>query len=298
MDPKVLQEKTHAKLLLFKQAYDNLEAERTAKLEQLDLVEKKKKDRENEIEQERMRRLKLIEESQAADEKRQAEAAKLRQQEIFELEKKDLDRRETQKLREKLESQFRSKNIKIDNIDFASMNKEQLQALENQQLEKEKKELSEKTRQIFKRLDHVERAYRKEERKLLIQDSEKQRLADKENYAIRRKALIEASKLKHKENMAIKARVARMLPYHREYQQKLDQEKEELRQQLQAEADEKLEAAKKARIQEYLQKKEEEKKRAKELEEKALRDAELARKAAEERQKRMLEREQGQQYSD
>jgi len=78
------------------------------------------------------------------------------------------------------------------------------------QLEKEKKELNERLRIIAKRVDHVERAYRKEERPLLSQDYEEQQKSDREAFEVYQKAHREASLREHQENMVAKSRLARM----------------------------------------------------------------------------------------
>lgn len=79
------------------------------------------------------------------------------------------------------------------------------------QLEKEKKELSERLRIVAKRVDHIERAYRKEERPLLDKDYEEQQKNDRETFELVQKTRKEGSKLAHQEDMATKARLSRML---------------------------------------------------------------------------------------
>jgi translation initiation factor 3 subunit A len=79
------------------------------------------------------------------------------------------------------------------------------------QLEKEKKELHEKLRIIAKRVDHVERAYRKEERPLLDRDYGQQQKNDHETFEALQRARKEAARVTHQEDMATKARLSRML---------------------------------------------------------------------------------------
>ena len=78
------------------------------------------------------------------------------------------------------------------------------------QLEKEKKELNEKLRIIAKRVDHVERAYRKEERPLVARDYELQQKNDRETFEAVQRARKEAARVAHQEDMATKARLSRM----------------------------------------------------------------------------------------
>ena len=63
--------------------------------------------------------------------------------------------------------------------------------LQVEQLEKEKKELNEKMRVLSKRLDHVERAYRKEERPLLAKDYELQQANDRVVFEAAQKARLD-----------------------------------------------------------------------------------------------------------
>jgi translation initiation factor 3 subunit A len=79
------------------------------------------------------------------------------------------------------------------------------------QLEKEKKELSEKLRVIAKRVDHLERAYRKEERHLLDRDYELQQRNDRETFEGLQRARTEAARIAHQDDMMTKARLSRMM---------------------------------------------------------------------------------------
>jgi translation initiation factor 3 subunit A len=78
--------------------------------------------------------------------------------------------------------------------------------------EKEKKELSERLRIVAKRVDRIERAYRKDARLLLAQDYEQQRTTDRETFAAIQTQCKEGARLAHKEDLETKKRLARMLP--------------------------------------------------------------------------------------
>ncbi|PPQ71387.1 hypothetical protein CVT24_012218 [Panaeolus cyanescens] len=80
-----------------------------------------------------------------------------------------------------------------------------------QQLEKEKKELNERLRVVSKRIDHIERAYRKEERPLLAKDYEVQQKTDRETFQAIQRQRKEAAKIAHQEDLATKARLARVM---------------------------------------------------------------------------------------
>jgi translation initiation factor 3 subunit A len=99
---------------------------------------------------------------------------------------------------------------KLDNIDT-----EGLIGIQVAQLEKEKKETNERLRVISKRIDHLERAYRKEERPLLSQDYETQQKLDKETFDAIQRARRDTTRQVHQEDLATKARLSKMLQdYH------------------------------------------------------------------------------------
>ncbi|KAJ7689536.1 hypothetical protein B0H16DRAFT_1858682, partial [Mycena metata] len=77
------------------------------------------------------------------------------------------------------------------------------------QLEKVKKELNERLRIIAKRVDHIERAYRKEERPLLVHDYDQQQAVDRETFTGVRTARKEAARKAHE--VETKQRLARMM---------------------------------------------------------------------------------------
>lgn len=92
-------------------------------------------------------------------------------------------------------------NLSTDNI----------MRLQVEQLEKEKKDLTERMRVALKRLDHTERAYRKEERPLLSQDYEQQQANDKSAHEAAQKARIENYRLSHDQDIETKRRLLRMM---------------------------------------------------------------------------------------
>ena len=116
---------------------------------------------------------------------------------------------EARKLAEQLSSQggFKVDMTKIDELDS-----DKLLNLHIEQLAKEKKDLGEKLRLVGKRVDHLERAYRKEERELLADDYEKQKTQDKESHEALIKSSREDAITHHKYEQDLKARLARMMP--------------------------------------------------------------------------------------
>lgn len=91
------------------------------------------------------------------------------------------------------------------------MSTDNLMRLQVEQLAKEKKELAERMRIASKRLDHIERAYRKEERPLLAKDYDIQQESDKATFDATQKARLEAHRLAYQRDMETKKRLARAM---------------------------------------------------------------------------------------
>jgi translation initiation factor 3 subunit A len=92
-----------------------------------------------------------------------------------------------------------------------NMDTETLLAMQSQQIEKEQKTIAERTRIIAKRVDHLERAFRKEEIPLIEADYEKQKSADREAHKRQIEVERQAALEKHQENLALKKRLGRMM---------------------------------------------------------------------------------------
>jgi translation initiation factor 3 subunit A len=92
-----------------------------------------------------------------------------------------------------------------------NLNTDDLMKLQVEQLEKEKKDLNQRLRIVAKRVDHIERAYRKEERPLLGQDYEEQQANDRLTFEAVQKARIEGSKISHQRDIETKKRLSRMM---------------------------------------------------------------------------------------
>ncbi|KAJ7704744.1 hypothetical protein B0H16DRAFT_1828104 [Mycena metata] len=72
-------------------------------------------------------------------------------------------------------------------------------------------ELNERLRIVSKRVDHIERAYRKEERHLLAHDYDQQQAVDRETFTGVQSARKEAARKAHEEDLEMKQRLARMM---------------------------------------------------------------------------------------
>lgn len=147
-------------------------------------------------------------------------------------------------------------------------------------LQSEQRELSDRLKQIAKRLDHTERAYRKEEIPLLEKDYERQQKADKAFFDAARKAELAAAKAQHEENMRIKSRLLRMKDDYNTFKAKLEEKQRSKLEAARRAAEEAIEKEKQERIAQWRAKREEiiKKREAEEAERKRKEEEEAARK--------------------
>lgn len=71
--------------------------------------------------------------------------------------------------------------------------------------------MADRLRLTGKRIDHLERAYRREEIKILPRDWERQQAEDLAAYEATKKATLQASKIQHEEAVALKQRLGRLV---------------------------------------------------------------------------------------
>ena len=155
-----------------------------------------------------------------------------------------------------------------------NLNTDNLMRLQVEQLEKEKKGLAERLRFIAKRLDHTERAFRKEERPLLALDYERQQAEDRAAWEEAQKRALEEAKQAHRRNLETKKRLSRMLDDYRSRKDVYISSRGEEYARKKREAEKKIEKAKAERYgavmkerEERRRKKEEEERKRKEREE-------------------------------
>jgi translation initiation factor 3 subunit A len=200
---------------LFASAIAQAEEERKASIHRRQIVTK----RRELLEESNLRRER--EESTAKAERAKALAednARIQKEQIKQAEKDRLQREmdatrraEAKALHEQLVAKGGSKlSIDIDKIEDLDSSK--LVALQVEQLAKEKKEMNERLRIVAKRVDHLERAFRKEERPLLIEDYERQKVEDKAAHEDGSRVRREEAVAQQKATVELKKRLERMLP--------------------------------------------------------------------------------------
>src|SRR5437762_753395 len=124
------------------------------------------------------------------------------------------------------------------------MDTESLRRLQVIQLDKERGELHEKLRVAGKRIDHFERALRREEIPLLNQDYEIQLAQESRLYEQNRQQKLALAAARHKESINLKKRLERVLPDYKGYRTTIQEKKSEEFQTRQNDAHKALEAEK------------------------------------------------------
>ena len=137
-----------------------------------ELMEEAKLRREKEESTAKAERTKLL-----AEEKIRQEREAARQAEMDRL-KKEMEQTRREEAKKLAESLAAKGGIKVDFSGIEDLDSSVIVAMQVEQLAKEKRELNERLRIVAKRVDHLERAFRKEERPLLVEDYERQKVED------------------------------------------------------------------------------------------------------------------------
>lgn len=305
VDPEYRETRQQAKAVALSRAQAGAEQEHQDTLARRAIIEKKKELASDALQkkqkEEETRKRIVAQQRQEAEALRLAEEHKERERKRMK-DEQDRVRRENN---EKELSDLVKKGINIGDVDVKDLDSNQLRLLRISQLEKEKNDLFKNLRVTGKRIDHLERAFRKEEIKLLPKDYEAQREGDLAAYEKSKEESLKESERKHKEDVSLKNRLSRLLPtyeqFHkdlkerrhdefekrrksaaREYQNAVDKRKREVRERKAREQREYEEAERRAQ--------EEEERVAREAEEKAAAEEEKKRLLAEARAKRDAER--------
>lgn len=227
---------------------------------------------------------------QEAEDKRLAEEQKARDEKRM---KAELDRVRREELKKQIaDLKIGPKAIDIDVEDLDNIDPNSLRAMKLAQLEREKNDINEKMRVTGKRIDHLERAFRKEEAKKLPEDYAKQRERDLAAYEKFVAQTLKDSEAKHKENVELKHRLTRLVPFYETFRQSIAEKRHEEFEKRRRDAEKELEKQIALRRKEFRERKAREKREREEREARLREEEERAAKEAEEKAAREEKRRQ------
>ena len=306
VDPSFNVTRQQAKSAAFTRAEAGAEQEHQETLSRRAIIEKKKELASDALqkkqkEEETRKRLhvqqlqereasRLLEEQKARERKRLADEQRRVKQETIAKEVEELKKH---------------KNIDLEGLDIDDLDSDRLRMLRIEQLAREKNELSNNLRITGKRIDHLERAFRKEEIKVLPKDYEAQRELDSASYEKKKEETLKEAERKHQEDVALKNRLSRLVPIYERFRKDLQERRHDEFEKRRRQADRELENAiqkrkrdvREAKAREQREREEAERRQreederiTREAEEKAAEDAEKKRKLLELKEKRDAER--------
>ncbi|OAA73898.1 Proteasome component (PCI) domain protein [Cordyceps fumosorosea ARSEF 2679] len=288
IDPEFNKERLAARNAALSRAKAGAEKEHLAILARKDVIHKRKEE---------------ASEAQARKEKENARQKRLKEQALQEAEDKRLENdqreREARRLKEErdkvrraeVEQQIKElkmdgKRLDIDLDDIDNLDTNRLREIKLSQLEREKHDVKEKLRVTGKRIDHLERAYRKEEGKKLAEDYEKQCEHDRAIYDKTTAKKLKDSEELHKANVELKHRLTRLVSTYESFRSNLHERRRDEFEKRRRDAEKELEKQIAMRKKEFRDRKLREK-REREEKERELREAEerAAREKEEQRQR-------------
>ncbi|KAG2356553.1 hypothetical protein BDR07DRAFT_1463967 [Suillus spraguei] len=130
---------------------------------------------------------------------------------------KEVDSIRAEEAKKLAQTLIKKGNLKVSVDEMEDLSTDSLMRMQVEQLEREKKELNQRLRTAAKRIDHIERAYRKEERPLVAEDYAEQQATDRTIFETLQRSRIEGARQAFEEDMASKKRLSRMM---QDYQQR------------------------------------------------------------------------------
>lgn len=241
---------------LLQSANENFETEKQNILHTAELI----KAREEELRNAKLKEQDEIEKAKAI------EAAKFKQseEERIQNENEKRERERLEKAMKKIQLENKKKIVKEINDagiiyikfdDVKDMSEDEIRTLRFQKLDEENKKLQDQMDAIFKRADYIERAQRQYEVPLLQKDIENDVSKQRDEYDLLKTKNFEQAKQSHDAALKIKERLTKFVPIFEEYSVQLDELNKDENALKATKAKEAFEAAKKARIEEYIEQK-------------------------------------------
>lgn len=296
VDPDYNEARQEAKAAALARAQAGAEQEHQETLARRAIIEKKKELASDALQkkqkEEETRKRILVQQRQEAESVRLAEEHKERERKRLK-DEQDRIRRENN---EKELNDLKNKGINIGDVDLDDLDSNRLRLLRISQLEKEKNDLYKNLRVTGKRIDHLERAFRKEEIKLLPKDFEAQRARDIASYEKLREETLRESKRKHTDDVALKNRLRHLLGPYEKFRSDLEERRHEEFEKRRKNADkeyqnavEKRKRSERERKAREQRERDEAERRAREEEERIIREAEQEAAEAEEKRRKLAE---------
>ncbi|KAI9674574.1 MAG: eukaryotic translation initiation factor 3 subunit A [Trizodia sp. TS-e1964] len=292
VDPSFSKTYVDAKDAALSRAKAGAEKEHLDTLARRDIISKKKeaaaaalelKEKE-ELTRKRIKAAKLLDEEQQRLLKEQKE----REEKRLKLEQ---DRIRKEELKKQVDDLKTGGKLDLGDLDIDDLDSNRIRAMKLAQLEKEKNELNERLRVTGKRMDHLERAFRREEAKLLPKDYEAQKELDIAAYEKMKAEKLKESVEKHAADLALKNRLTRLFPSYEKFRKEVSERRHEEFEKTRKSAERELQRKMEQRKKEFRDKKAHEK-REREEQERARQEEEarLAKLAEEEEAKKEEER--------
>ena len=292
VDPSYNESRLQAKQAAHARTAEGLAKEHEEALARRVIIDKKKeaatdaiqrKQREEETRKRiRTQQIQDAEKQRLLDEHREREKRRI---------KDEQDRIRQQELKKQLEElKTGVKGIDLSEIDMEGLDANRLRAMKLAQLEKEKNDLNEKVRTIGKRIDHLERAFRREELKHVPEDYESQKKRDMEIYEANKAETLKDAELKHQEAVALKHRLTRLFPHFNTFRKEVSEKRHEEFERRRKAAERDFEMKKKQRVKEVQERRRREKIEREEEERRQKEEAERIRIEEEEKTAREEER--------
>lgn len=298
VDPSYNAAQVAAKEAAFARAEAGAEREHEALLARRAIIDTKKEEasealQKKQREEETRKRIRAQQATQA-EQDRIKEQERLRMLQRVKDENDKIRREQIQKELKELKGDIK---LDLDGLNIDDLDSGAIRGIKLTQLEKEKNEKESKVKITAKRIDHIERAFRREELKHLPADYQKQRDYDLEVYEKTTEDTLKEAQLKHKEGLALKNRLERLVDHYDRFKADVAERRHDEFEKRRRAAEKDFEGKKRQRIQEHREKKQQER-IARETEEQRVREEEervereAAEKAAkeEERRRAMAER--------
>jgi translation initiation factor 3 subunit A len=219
VDPGFNADRQRAKEAALLRTKEGAETEHRDTLARRDIISQKKEAAAKALQakesEEQTKRLLRIQQAKEEESRRLAEEQRLRAQQRLKQEQERVQRDEIEKQLKELREGMKV-DIEIPD-DITELDSARIRAMKLAALEKEKNQLGEQLRIAGKRIDHLERAYRKEEVKHLKDDYERQMKEDEEAYKKAKAEELREAEQKHKEDVALKHRLARLVPTYQQF---------------------------------------------------------------------------------